>query len=529
MARFTLKHHLVVLLVLLTGIYLFYGYADMFRTRPHSIHQWRQTDCLSFTKNYYEEGMHFFSPKIHWQGDGDGKAVSELPLMNYSVAMLWKMFGEHEYWYRFLELFIYTIALLFLFAGIYETSRSWFYAYCGTLLIVASPLLSYYSFNFLADVPALSFAIIGLSSFLLFMHRRKMLWFIIAIIAATLAALLKASAGSVLIIIGVISLCDLFNIKTMRDQGLLFPKKIIPLIAFPLSAILILAWYRWALAYNNNNSDGVFLMGFLPIWKMEPFKILETARFLVNDHLNTSFNKAALFLILGLFIWLLLNLKKLEMFVRIALIISALFTSAFILLFFKVFNVHDYYLITQIIFPIMIIIGFGSFMKSDYLKLNKKLNIIIVFFLAYSVYYSCAIFRLRTFEESKIAKTFLGVTNEEASYWRWFHWNYDNTIKPLEEITPYLRSLGIQRTDKVVSIPDQSFNITLYLMDQKGFTGMGVNGYADTTFIKNDMAQGAKYLVINNPEIKKEKGVEPYLKNKIGQFKHVEIYKLEQP
>lgn len=527
MARFSTRQHIFSLLVVLSGLYLFYGYGKMYNSRPHSIHQWRQADCLSFTKNYYEEGMHFFSPKIHWQGDGDGKAVSELPIINYSVAVLWKIFGEHELIYRLVELIIYTISLLFLFLGIYEVSRSYFYAYMGTLFIATSPLLAYYSFNFLADVPALSFALIGLSSFILFISRRRLKWFYISIVAATLAALLKASAASVLLIIGLIVLCDLFNIKVTRNGQALFTKKLIPVIVLPVCGLLIVCWYRWALAYNNNNSDGVFLMGFLPIWSLETATAWKTARSLINEHLNTAFNKGALFIIAGLFTWLLLNFKKLDLFLRVALTTSFLFTIAFILLFFKVFTVHDYYLITQVVFPAVVILCFGALIGQQQVMLSRKINIMAIIFIGYSAYCACAVYRLRNIRGSQTAEHFLGATNEEYDYWKWFHWNYDNTYKPLEDITPYLRSLGIRRTDKVVSIPDPSFNVTLYLMDQKGFTGMGVPSYSDTTFIKADIAKGAKYLVINDTTIKKEKGVAPYLAHRLGNYKHVEIYKLD--
>ncbi len=57
----------------------------------------------------------------------------------------------------------------------------------------------------------------------------------------------------------------------------------------------------------------------------------------------------------------------------------------------------------------------------------------------------------------------------------------------METITSYLRSLGIRRTDRVISIQDPSFNITNLLQ---------------TTNLKNNLA------------------------NKIGIFKHTAIYKI---
>src|SRR5687767_1524100 len=94
--RFTLNNNLLLVLVVVALFGLNYYSKTMF-FRPGSIHQWRQTDCLSITKNYYEEGMNFFSPRIHYQGVEGGKAVSECPILNYSVACLWKIFGEHEF------------------------------------------------------------------------------------------------------------------------------------------------------------------------------------------------------------------------------------------------------------------------------------------------------------------------------------------------------------------------------------------------------------------------------------------------
>lgn len=50
------------LLVLLALIYSFPG---ILKLRPSGVHQWRQTDCLSITTNYYERGMNFMEPEIH--------------------------------------------------------------------------------------------------------------------------------------------------------------------------------------------------------------------------------------------------------------------------------------------------------------------------------------------------------------------------------------------------------------------------------------------------------------------------------
>lgn len=510
-------------------LYILYGYTKTYNARPYSIHQWRQTDCASFTKNYYEEGMDFFNPKIHWQGNQEGKAISEFPLINYSVACLWKVFGEHEYLYRLTVLAIYTMAILLLFVMLFVTSNSLIYSYFATSLISTSPLLAYYSFNFLADVPSLSFAIIGLSLFFVFLKNKKMSLFYSAILFATLATLLKASSVTVLLIIGCISVINLLGVpKKLSMNEVLFKHKIIPVIVFLISIVIIYSWYHYAFLYNNKNSNGVFLMETLPVWDMKD-KVIETTRLLISVQLQMYFNKPVITAILLVFIWLLVNIKAIDTNLKIAIVISAFSFIAFIVLFFQVFNVHDYYLINTMVFPVVIVAAFGSYLANINFNIaNKKLVWLLSLVFIGNTAYCASIIRLRMINKDNFCKYYPFITNDEKNFSDWFHYNYETTLKPVETITPYLRSLHIKRTDKVISIPDPSFNITLYLMDQKGFTLTEQQLKNDSLIIDHFKTLGAKYVVINDTSIIHKTNLRKWLTYKIGTYKNIEIYNIEK-
>ena len=64
----------------------------------------------------------------------------------------------------------------------------------------------------------------------------------------------------------------------------------------------------------------------------------------------------------------------------------------------------------------------------------------------------------------------------ERDIWSWFHWDYDRRLGSIEGMGEHLRSLGIERTDRVISVPDPSPNITLSLMDVRGFTDLYDDG-----------------------------------------------------
>ncbi len=525
---FNFKYHFVILFSLQVFLFFLYGYNKVYNNRPYSIHQWRQTDCLSFTKNYFEEGMNFFSPKIHWQGVSEGKAISEFPLINYSVACLWKIFGEHEYLYRFTVLALFFTALCFLFLMIYYNSKSLLYSYFGTTLISTSPVLAYYSFNFLADVPALSFAIISLSLFFIFIESKKTSLFILSLLFATIAALLKASSASVLLIIGLISLINMIKYpKSFVSHPKLFKHNLLPLISLLISFLIIVTWYRYAYNYNGKNSNGVFLMETLPIWKLADKKT-EIARQLFNVQFQMFLNKGVLFGLLIALSWLLMNLKKISLHLSISLIVTAISFAAFILLFYQVFNVHDYYLINNMLLPVVIIVAFGNYLKGREFVFYSKKNLALcgLIFLFNSTYCAAAI-RLRNINQDSFCKYYPFITEEEKKFSDWFHYNYENTIKPLETITPYLRNIGIERTDKVVCIPDPSFNIDLYLMDQKGFTATEASISSDSTSLINYKNQGAKYIVITDTTIISKINLRKYvLGDAVGRYKNIEIYRV---
>jgi hypothetical protein len=522
-----IKYHLVALVVLQIALCFLYGYHKVYNHRPFSIHQWRQTDCASFTKNYYEEGMHFLQPEIHWQGDIKGKAVSEFPLVNYTVACLWKVFGEHESLYRLTVLCLYIISLLFLFMMVHATSDSLVYSYFATSLITTSPVLAYYSFSFLADVPALSFAIISISLFVLFMQNRQKKLFILALVFGTLATLLKASSATVLAIIGIISFMHVvgFPAKLLAKEKL-FSSKLLPVIGFVLSALIIYAWYHFAFVYNNGNSNGVFLMETLPVWKMTD-KVIETGRLLYSVQFAMYFNKGILLGLSLLTVWMLLNLRALPGYLKVSFLIALFSFGAFIILFFQVFNVHDYYLITTMIFPIILLVCFGAYLKDrSFNFMNKKLLVMVSLVFFVNAMYCASVVRLRNVPNDKLCKYSPFITSEEKNFSDWFHYNYEMTLKPLETITPYLRSLGIKREDKVISAPDPSFNISLYLMDQKGFTATEQSLQADTLKVNEYIALGAKYLVLTDTTLLHKTTLSKQARALMGHYKNVFIYKL---
>ena len=76
---------LVIALLLIQAL-LHWPFLDL---PPSGIHLWRQTQTLSVARNFSEEGMNPFYPRIDSRGCGDGVTGMEFPLVNIVIAMVY--------------------------------------------------------------------------------------------------------------------------------------------------------------------------------------------------------------------------------------------------------------------------------------------------------------------------------------------------------------------------------------------------------------------------------------------------------
>lgn len=493
----------IVFAALVVSLFFLNYYTKTLFFGPCGPHQWRQADCLSITKNYYEEGMNFFQPKIHFQGVKEGRAVSEFPILNYTVAALWKVFGQHEFIYRLLEYLIFIAAMFTLFNTLLNSFRSSLLAFFATGVFLTSPLLVYYSANFIADTPALSLGIISFCLFYRFYHHKKLKHFYLSLLFGTLAVLMKASALMAVSILFFFTIASLPALRRVLKTESLFEKPLLPFISLGISALLVFSWYRYALFYNDNNNNNIFLLTVLPIWEMNEPDVISNLRVLLNNLFPVFLNRPVFFIFITIALFVLSRFGRLSVFLKYAFAFTAIYFIAYLLFFFQVFSVHDYYLTNLMIFPAVTFFCFGYLLQqSDFMAQNRRFaRIFILVFLVLSSFHAAAIYRYRFFENDNMLRWSPYITNEDLKLSEYLFWDYGNGIKRIEHFSPVLRQHGISRDQKVISIPDQSFNISLYFLDQKGFTVARHHLEQDTTVLERVMSRGAEFVVLSDPTL----------------------------
>src|ERR1700740_1225362 len=361
------KYTSLLFIIILLAVSFFYKYQEIVFKKPQSIHKWRQSDCASIALNYYQDGMHFFHPETNnltSDGGTTGKCcTSEVPILYYSVACFYKVFGHHDYIYRILNILIFFSGLFFLYKLLYYVLKDIFWSISITLLFFTSPVLVFYGNNFLTNSSALAFSIIAWYFFIRFLFESKQKWFYVAILCFFIAAAFKITALFSIIAITGIYILEIFNLGKFNEGAKLFkqPKRfIIPILSV---FTLIGAWVIYANAYNKQHGCSYFSTTIFPIWSLDKGEIREIAIHIKDMWLDQYFHKSVLLVIICSFIFIIFSFKKNCKFLIYCIIFIFIEEIIYVLFEFWTFSDHDYYTIEMYILPILILVSAFDILK----------------------------------------------------------------------------------------------------------------------------------------------------------------------
>jgi hypothetical protein len=136
-------------------------------------HVWRQSQTQSTILSFYEEDFNILNPRRTDRGSGDGIYRMEFPLMQWLIASIYKVFGNHLIITR---IFTFIVGL-FSVAGLYKLLSALFQkdilALIGAWAFNFSPCFYYYTINPMPDNYALCFSIWGLALFFSWIRNKR--------------------------------------------------------------------------------------------------------------------------------------------------------------------------------------------------------------------------------------------------------------------------------------------------------------------------------------------------------------------
>lgn len=513
------------LFLILFIVFASFYYDSVLDKPPMNDHLWRQTDCIAFAQNY-AKGNSFIEPEINIllaDKYTSGKTAGEFPILYYSVGKFWALFGQSFLSFRIFYLIILFFGSFAFFASLKHIFKNNFWAFSITLLLLTSPLYIIYSVSFLTDAPAFSFVLIALYFLLMYKIKDKQYLFALSMMFFSLAGLLKVSSLIAFVVLfAVLILETLFKnkIKTTR----LFKSNYKEFIGFVSVIAIVFIWYYFASYYNSLHR---FKYTFNAIYTMKDAANLNYPVFIEGLKNFTSpifFSKPVLYLLLFVSVFNLSLFKKLPLFVYISTVLSIIGSIMYFILWLPLFGNHDYYFTPFLILFPAILLPFLWYVKTFYYDIfvSKKLKFISLAFLLFNFIYCFNVVKLKTLKDDG---EFLMISNHSlVQLNRWTNWNVKVNVWRYYEMQDYLRDIGINEEDKVISIDDPSFSTTLVLMNRKGWTNyMKIQTSKD---IENLKSKGAKYLFVHEPESFEKEFLLPFYPNQVGDFKGIKIYRL---
>jgi hypothetical protein len=499
---------------------ILYNYHEILFKKPQSVHKWRQSDCASIALNFSQGEMNFFEPETHnltSDGGTTGKcSPSETPILYYSVALLYKVFGYNDFIYRLINTLIFFIGLFYLFLLFHYLIQDYSWSILLSLLFFTSPVLAYYANNYLSNSAALAFSLVFWYYFIRYAFEYKPKWLFLSILFILLAGAMKITALlSLFAAIGVYVLLFIEKGVTGKKNALL-KQPVYHILTLLIPIILTGAWTLYAHFYNQKHDSTYFSTTIFPLWDLSSEQISFVFEKVRSIWFRQYFHPSV-FVFFGLCLaFLIFKTRKINKVLLYSILFLTIGAVGYVLLQFFTFAEHDYYTIELFILPMLIVVGTAYLFKTEYPKLFS------------SVYGKIAFAALLVFNIYHARNAMI------VRYSGWFT-DYPQ-YESYHTITPYLRSIGISSCDTVISIPDGGHS-TLYLMNQKGWTshtdrrfmrGKEIRYNQDSAGIAESIRKGAKYLIVNGiEEIIKQPYLTTFATHIVGKYNNILIFKLK--
>lgn len=485
----THKKQLVILAIVVVSVLMHFPH---FSKDIIDVHAWRQTQTQSNIEFFYKSDMDIFNPRRNvMRLNGDNVFRMEFPLMQWLVAWVYKIFGDHLIITR-ISMFI--IGLLSTW-GIYKLVKALFKKE-NTALVAAwaltfSPCFYYYTLNPLPDNMALCTSIWGIAAFFQWYNYKKRYSLFLSGIFLSIAALCKLP----FIVYYIIPIIYFIN-EILLAKGLKKDTFYNALLLFSFS-ILPVAWYLYVIPGWGDNMIVQGMFNNETPW----LRILDYAQHnLISTMPELLVNYGSLAFFLAGFYFLYKN-KKHKGF-KFTLL---LWWGILVLLYFTfeinaIAKVHDYYLFPFI--PLLfVIVAYGA---QNLIESKQKALKYISFLLLFLLPFTC----------------YIRVKN------RW------NPEKPgfNKDLLLYKEELknAVPKDALVIAGNDISFSIFLYHIDKKG-SGF----YNDKLMVNNQLKillnQGVKYLYSDSRKFESNDNVKDYLDDLILEKGSIRVYTLKNP
>lgn len=495
---------------------------------PMNTHLWRQTDCLSLTQNM-ADGSTLMEPAMHIQlakNFESGKTAGELPILYWGVGQVWKITGESFLVYRLIYLCIILAGVYALFLSVSPFLKSYFWSVTLALSLYFAPVYLNYGISFLTDGPALAFAFIACYFLVDYLRNLKKRSFWYSMLFFSLVGLLKISSLIPFVFVLVLFGLELIGVQLNKERKL-FQHNRMEFAGFFLVFLCLYGWYSYASHYNSLHEFKYTFNHIFPFWLTDQYNIHELLLNIRDLSQPVFMSKWFLLFLGGIWVFNITRSKKASRVMALMNVLIPIGGAIYVALWFPLFGVHDYYYMPLVIIIPAILIPFIMDLKQHFHRIyaSNYTKFLVVLIGVWNLTYAHEIHALKAGKIRSSDNRIIG-NPEFINIMNWTNWNVNTETYQFYRIRNYLLNIGVQETDRVVVLSDDSFNISLFLMGRKGWTNF--MHYQSVDEINPLISEGgAKYLLIFEYDQEKFSFLEALSLSEIGRFEALIVYEFE--
>lgn len=488
--KFIYKHinilqDIFFILILLFISWLFIYTPNEITELPKGIHQWKQSMQFSITKNYALDNDDFMHPSI----DGfynprklSGQLVQEFPLLHYIASFFFKKF---PYSLKLINILIFIIGIFFTYKLSLKYLNNFFSASIVTINFIFIPIVFYYSFSYITDTSSLFFGIMSMYFYERYLSNNKTINLLISLILFTLCGLLRLPVMAFPAAYFIVQITKKFNLKYI--------------IFFTTSLFIIGLWYIYVMKYNTYYVSTPKELFYFNLDHTQKEKVIFSLKNYMLYQLGYA-NSNLFYCVFALSVMIafrhLIDKKLINVF-----LLGTLFCATYFLLWFGIFDAHDYYLIPITPFFLFLILIFSKIL----FQISSSLNYIVLGLITIINFsYAWDNIRWRLFQPLPDYSLGLMTKFEEGMHW-YIKSEDEKKWKPLRNISPFkhndiLIKNNIHINDTAFCIFDETPTYALSILALKGWTAYSNPFYdnfkLNTNLLNEKINHGLKYLIV---------------------------------
>lgn len=463
---------------------------------PCSIHVWRQCNTLAVARNFANEDMNIFKPRVDRRHNTDGVTGMQFPLYEWMLACIYKLSGEYAAVSRLFSLMLISVSVIALYQFVFISSSSAVAAAVSAASLCFSPEIFYQGFNAMPDVLSICSSCLSLFYLARWHCTASNSWFNLSLIFIMIAGLVKLQY----LMFGAFHLVFLFRYYI---AGHLNAKHIVSyILAGAITISVPVTWYLYAnhLIEESNLRD--FGLTF------RPASNFNSALSILKDNLLSDLPElllnysATILLIIGLTGFIKTSMWKHPLF--IPMLITFFIYIVYHLIELNQMADHQYYML-----PLMLLLSIACGYGARVLYSKNQLTILMLLILLLPVLACIRIIPARWLNENKA----LPVEFLDA-----------RKLKQLKMMVP--------ANALVLAGPDESGCIYFYFLEKKGF------GYNHAEYVKRKNNQGhyyvaecikldAQFVYSKGYDWSNDELLSIYIKSEVGRVDDFIVYELK--